>query len=190
MDACPTLSSPPLLPLPPHALLPSMSARRARNVTLFFFFLFFKSAFQRTARGRVGEVDGMDEGGKESLHRSVVAGNTVGGGGGAWNWDKSTTCAGDFHARERGGIRKFATLMPFKTPSYERGGTGCAISERGVREGRHTIGGSAFAQGCNTFPNLWKKHVGFEIFGECMNFHNFSLPDHLRFCKWNEEWTD
>lgn len=58
-----------------------MSARRARNVTLIFFFLFFKSAFQRTARGRVGEVDGMDEGGKESLHRSVVAGNTVGGGG-------------------------------------------------------------------------------------------------------------
>lgn len=30
-------------------------------------------------------MDGMDEGGKESLHRSVVAGNTVGGGGGAWN---------------------------------------------------------------------------------------------------------
>lgn len=56
--------------------------------------------------------------------------------------------------REREGIRKFATLMPFKTPSYERGGTGCAISERGVGEGRHTIGGSAFAQGCNTFPNL------------------------------------
>lgn len=128
--------------------------------------------------------------GKESLHRSVVAGNTVGGGRGAWNWDKSTTCAGDFHAREREGIRKFATLMPFKTPSYEQGGTGCAISERGVEEGRHTIGGSAFAQGCNTFPNLWKKHVGFEIFGGCMNFHNFSLPDHLRFCKWNEEWTD
>lgn len=85
MDACPTLSPSPLLPLPPHALLSSMSARRARNVTLFFFFLSFKSAFQRTARGRVGEVDGMDEGGKESLHRSVVAGNTVEEGGGAWN---------------------------------------------------------------------------------------------------------
>lgn len=60
----------------------------------------------------------------------------------------------EISTREREGIRKFATLMPFKTPSYERGGTSCAISERGVGEGRHTIGGSAFAQGCNTFPNL------------------------------------
>lgn len=181
MDACPTLSSPPPL------LTLSFPPMSARNVTLslaLFFFLFPLRVRFNAPRGEESWVKGS----KESLHRSIVAGNTFLPTVEAWNWDKSTTCAGDFHAREREKRSKFATLMSFKTSSCEQRGTGRVISKWGrtrmTRNRRRRLHKSVVL-----FQIFEKKeHVEFEIFGGCTNFHNFSPLDYLRFCKWNEEW--